>query len=94
MASVKGTFTIHVSAVAVPPLVISPASGALPDETVGTAATGGLTISGGVPPYTVAVTNGVLPDGVTIDPATGALSGTPTTAGDATFELTVTNSAP
>jgi hypothetical protein len=39
---VSGNFTIHVNPAVVPPLVLVPPSGALPDETVGTAATGGV----------------------------------------------------
>lgn len=94
MASVKGTFTIHVNPAVVPPLVLIPVSGALPDETVGEQVTGGVTASGGTGAVTFAVTQGALPDGVSLDPNTGSLSGTPTVAGDATIEITATDSAP
>jgi LPXTG-motif cell wall-anchored protein len=47
-------------------------------------------VSTGAP--TFAVTSGALPAGVTLDPNTGLLSGTPTTAGSATFAITATNS--
>ena len=89
---ISGTFTIHVNPATVPDLVLIPGSGALPDETVGSAATGGVTSSGGAPPVTFAVTAGSLPPGVILDPATGNLSGSPTSAGDASFEITATDS--
>jgi hypothetical protein len=91
MAKVSGSFTILVN----PPvqaLALVPPGGALPDETVGSVAAGGVSATGGVPPYSFVVTNGVLPPGVTLDPATGQLSGTPTQAGTAAVEITVTDS--
>lgn len=94
MAKVTGTFTIHVNPAPPPPLVITPASGPLPDETVGAPAAGGVVASGGVGPYSYAVTQGALPTGVTLDSNTGQLSGSPTAAGDATFDLTATDSQP
>lgn len=93
MASVKGNFTIHVVP-AVQPLNLVPPSGPLPDETVGQPATGGVSASGGVPPVLFAVTGGSLPPGVSLDPHSGQLSGAPTAAGDAAFEITATDSAP
>ncbi len=47
--------------------------------------------AGGRPGYTYAV-DGTLPAGLTIDPATGAISGTPTTPGNSTATLKVTDS--
>jgi uncharacterized protein (TIGR03437 family) len=51
-----------------------------------------LTASGGNPPYTFSVTANSLPAGLTLTPG-GAISGTPTTAGNSTFTLTVTDSS-
>jgi hypothetical protein len=48
--------------------------------------------SGGIPPYTWSVASGsTLPAGLTLTSA-GILSGTPTTAGTYTFDITVTDS--
>jgi hypothetical protein len=91
VASAKATFTIHVNPAAAPPITFSPAGGPLPDETVGQPATGAVSVSGGTPPLSVALTNGALPDGVSLDGA-GNLTGSPTAAGDFSFELTATDS--
>jgi len=58
----------------------------LPNGTVGVAYTQTITGSGGTAPYTFAVVSGTLPAGVVLSTA-GVLSGTPTTAGTATFTI-------
>jgi hypothetical protein len=95
VATVTGNFTIHVNPAPPPPApVLTPSAGALPDETVGSPATGSVAISGGTPPYSVAATG--LPPGVSAaigaDGASVVLSGQPTLAGDATVNLVVTDS--
>jgi alpha-tubulin suppressor-like RCC1 family protein len=45
----------------------------------------------GTPPLSFAVTAGFLPAGLTLDPTTGTISGTPTTANDPAFTVTVSN---
>lgn len=76
--------------VAVPPLTIT--TGTLPSPTVGTAYRETLTASGGTGSDTWQVKSGTLPKGVTLSPG-GVLSGTPTTAGPATFTVEVTDGA-
>jgi len=49
--------------------------------------------SGGTPPYTFSISSGSLPPGLSLDDSTGIVSGTPTTAGNYPFALTVTDSA-
>jgi hypothetical protein len=49
------------------------------------------TTSTGSPQATYAVTSGLLPTGLVLDSTTGELSGTPTTAGTATFTITASN---
>jgi len=44
-----------------------------------------------VPPITYSVTSGTLPAGLSLDRDTGEITGSPTTAGDYTFTVTVTN---
>ncbi len=61
-------------------------------DVVGVAATGNVA-TGGQPPYTVTVADPQdLPPGITIGPD-GTVSGTPTTAGTYTINVTATDSA-
>ncbi|CAO5163189.1 Staphylococcus aureus surface protein A (modular protein) [Frankia sp. AiPs1] len=48
-----------------------------------------LTVSGGTSPFVWSVSAGALPPGVTLNASTGLLSGTPTTAGTASFAVRV-----
>lgn len=77
--------------VAAPPLTI--AAGPLPDAVAGLAFTHTVTASGGVAPYSFAIAAGSsLPVGLHLA-ADGTVSGTPTTPGDASFSITVTDRA-
>jgi hypothetical protein len=103
MDQATGTFTTTVLPGAPPPaLTMTPQGGALPTETQGTQILDPVcTISGGVPPYTFSISAGALPPGTqlvsTDNPAEGttvvSLEGTPTTPGDYSFDLTVTDNA-
>lgn len=63
----------------------------LADALVGAAYSETFAVSGGKTPFTFSISNGTaLPDGLTLANAT--ISGTPTTAGSTTFELSVTDS--
>ncbi len=64
----------------------------LPGFTVDTPFDFHLSASGGTAPYTFALTQGTLPDGVTID-STGRIYGTPTTAGDVTAFIKLSDAA-
>ncbi|WP_429931992.1 putative Ig domain-containing protein [Agrobacterium vitis] len=59
--------------------------------TVGTAYSETITASGGTSPYTYAVTSGTLPAGLSLNTSTGEISGTPTTAGSASFTISATD---
>ena len=48
--------------------------------------------SGGFPPYSYQVTAGALPPGLTLNQSTGAITGIPTTVGNYTFTINVTDS--
>lgn len=67
-------------------------TGVLPAMVIGKAYSGSLQGSGGTPPYTWSLGTG-FPPGISIDAATGAMRGTPTTAGQYSFDVTVTDSA-
>jgi hypothetical protein len=97
---VSGQYTIHVAASQMQPLALNPPGEPqptpLPDETVGLTVTGEVEIEGGVSPYNLDSADG-LPPGVTAELSeTGTiilLSGSPTSAGDATVEFTVSDSS-
>ncbi len=64
-----------------------------PAGTVGVGYAYTLTASGGKAPYTFLVSAGSLPAGLTLNSATGVVSGTPTTTGNSTFTVKVTDSS-
>ena len=58
---------------------------------VGNQFTQQLTASGGLPPYTWAISSGSLPPGITLNFASGTVSGVPTSVGNYTSQITVTD---
>ena len=72
------------------PAITTPA--ALPGATFGVAYGTGLAATGGITPYTWSITQGALPAGLAISSTTGVISGTSTSAGTASFTVTVTDS--
>jgi len=91
-----GSRAYSVAVVAAPPpppppcptVTLSPTT--LSSGTVGVAYSTQVSASGGQSPYVVTLTTGSLPAGLTVTTA-GALSGTPTTAVNASFTLTATD---
>lgn len=83
--SIAATVSVTVTAT---PLTFSPAPGALAGGTVGTAYSQTVSVTGGVGPYSYAATG--LPAGLSINTSTGAITGTPTTAGSYTVNVTAT----
>jgi large repetitive protein len=71
------------------PLTVTTSS--LPGGTVGTSYSQTLAATGGSGGYTWSVTSGTLPAGLALS-ASGSITGTPTTAGTASFTVTVTDS--
>jgi len=65
----------------------------LPGGAVGVAYAQSIVVVGGNAPYTWSITSGSLPAGLTLAPSSGAISGSPTSAGDFTFTVQVTDSA-
>ncbi len=80
-------FTITIGA----GLVITTLS--LPDAVLGQHYSQTLAATGGSAPLTWTIANGALPPALTLDPATGVISGTPTNAGNFTFDVLVTDAA-
>ena len=69
-------------------ITVNPAT--LSGGTLGLAYNQTVTAAGGVAPYSFAVTQGALPAGLTLNGTTGEITGTPTSAGTASFRLTAT----
>jgi hypothetical protein len=67
-------------------------SGSLPAGSVSQAYNAVLSVSGGASPYRFAVGSGVLPPGITLNQATGSFTGTPSTPGNYSFQVVVTDS--
>jgi large repetitive protein len=88
-ATVTNNYTLTI---ATPTLNLTPAAGALPGGTAGTAYSQNFVASGGIAPYAYALTTGALPAGMTLNTSTGALSGTPTVAGSFSFSVRATDS--
>ncbi len=61
----------------------------LPGGTVNSAYSATLAATGGTPPYSWSVISGALPAGLALNAGTGTISGTPTTAGTASFSVQV-----
>ena len=87
LTATSGTLALVVNAAA---LQITTTT--VPAGTVGTAYSTTLSATGGTPPYSWTLTSGSLPAGLTLS-ASGTISGTPTTAGTASFAVKVTDSA-
>jgi putative Ig domain-containing protein len=68
------------------PLVISPASGALPDALAKAAYSTSITTTGGIGPVTFLLTSGSLPAGISLS-ATGTISGTSSAVGNYAFTV-------
>ena len=83
------SLSILVATTAQPPLVTTTS---LPGATSGTAYSATIQASGGTTPYSWSVSAGALPAGLNLGASTGVISGTPTTAGTASFTVQVKDS--
>ena len=68
-------------------------SGSLPQGTVGASYKAALTVTGGTSPYTFSVASGDLPNGVQLAKNSGTFSGTPTTSGEFSFAISVSDAS-
>ncbi|WP_233124715.1 beta strand repeat-containing protein [Agrobacterium vaccinii] len=80
--------TVSITVSAPTSFTFSPPAGALTGGTVGTAYNVTIAASGGTASYTYEVTSGELPAGLDLNSSTGVISGTPTTAENASFTIT------
>ena len=80
------SYTLVIAAGA--PLTIT-TSPSLPQGAVGVAYTQQIAATGGVTPYAWSVSSGTLPDGIGLNATTGVLSGTPSSGGVFSFQLSV-----
>jgi uncharacterized protein (TIGR03437 family) len=90
VTSISRNYTVAISSSALSILTTS-----LPSGTVNQPYATSLAASGGTPPYTWAVPGNNLPGGLTLTasgPGSGAISGGPTSAGNYSFAVTVTDS--
>jgi Putative Ig domain/Bacterial Ig-like domain (group 2) len=71
------------------PLVLA---GTLPAGSVDQPYNAVLSVGGGASPYHFAIGSGVVPPGLTLNPTSGSFTGTPSTAGNYTFQVVVTDS--
>jgi len=67
-------------------------SGSLPQGALHQSYNAVLSVNGGASPYQFAIASGTLPPGLTLNPTTGSFSGQPTTPGQYSFEVQVTDS--
>lgn len=72
-------------------LVLTPAAGALPAASVGSAYRQVFSANGGVSPYSFSAAG--LPAGLSLDASSGSLSGMPTSMGSTSFSITVTDAS-
>jgi large repetitive protein len=86
------TYTLVVNAPICPSISINPNNSTLPAGRIGTPYSQTFTVTGGAGPYTFRVTTGALPPGLSLA-ANGVLAGTPTTAGEFSFNLRATDAA-
>ena len=105
----KSSFTVKVTDSSSPPLAATQAlsisitgsgsttvtinTSALPAGDTGTAYSSTLAASGGTQPYSWSIISGALPTGLTLTAASGKISGTPTSAGQSSFTVKVTDSS-
>jgi Putative Ig domain len=75
-----------------PPSALTLSIATLPQGVVGALYNGSFSVTGGTSPYTWNVVSGQLPPGLSVAATTGAISGTPTSAGNYSFGIKVTDS--
>jgi len=75
-----------------PPSALTLSIATLPQGVVGASYNGSFSVSGGTSPYTWSVVSGQLPLGLSVAATTGVISGTPTSAGNYSFGIQVTDS--
>jgi hypothetical protein len=91
-AATQQTTTTNTSPNSNSPSALTLSIATLPQGVVGSSYSGTFSVTGGTSPYTWSVVSGQLPQGLSVAAATGVISGTPTTAGNYSFAIKVTDS--
>jgi hypothetical protein len=87
-----GTQTKSVSlSIVIAPVTLTIASSTLPSATQNSSYSGTLQAFGGTGSYTWSIASGTLPAGLSLAPSTGVVSGTPTSSGNTSFKVAVSD---
>lgn len=89
--SAAGNATDDVSIVISAPTSLAITTASLADAAVNTPYGAQIDVTGGVGLDTFAIADGALPDGLSLGPASGVISGTPTSTGQSSFTVTVSD---
>jgi hypothetical protein len=83
---------LAISVAAAPPSPLQITTSSLAGGQVGTSYQASVSVTGGTQPYSWSIISGALPSSLALNPASGTISGMPSTAGNSSFTLKVSDS--